>query len=104
MNHYRIYHEEIPDFLLDYLRLPILERLKQVGMNCGCEYTSFPQFKILKPYSRYDHSLGVALIVWHFTRDKAQTVAGLLHDIATPVFAHVVDVNCSIAVCPSSLT
>ncbi|MBQ3464045.1 MAG: hypothetical protein IJH36_13265, partial [Clostridia bacterium] len=34
--HYRIYHEEIPDFLLDYLRLPILERLKQVGMNCGC--------------------------------------------------------------------
>ena len=47
MNHYRIYHEEIPDFLLDYLRLPILERLKQVGMNCGCEYTSFPQFKIL---------------------------------------------------------
>ena len=91
MNHYRIYHEEIPDFLLDYLRLPILERLKQVGMNCGCEYTSFPQFKILKPYSRYDHSLGVALIVWHFTRDKAQTVAGLLHDIATPVFAHVVD-------------
>lgn len=91
MNHYRIYHEEILDFLLDYLRLPILERLKQVGMNCGCEYTSFPQFKILKPYSRYDHSLGVALIVWHFTRDKAQTVAGLLHDIATPVFAHVVD-------------
>lgn len=47
MNIYRIYHVEIPDFLRDYMLLPILERLKQVGMNCGCEYTSFPQFKIL---------------------------------------------------------
>ncbi len=60
-------------------------------MNCGCEYTSFPVFRNLKPYTRYDHSLGAALIIWHFTADRAQAAAGLLHDIATPVFAHVVD-------------
>ena len=41
--------------------------------------------------SRFDHSVGVARIVWHFTRDAKQAVAGLLHDVATPVFAHVVD-------------
>jgi len=29
--------------------------------------------------------------VWHFTQDKRQTIAALLHDIATPTFAHVVD-------------
>ena len=29
--------------------------------------------------------------MWHFTHDKAQTIAGLLHDISTPVFSHVSD-------------
>ena len=91
MNHWTIYHRETPAFLRDYLALPPLARLRDVGMNCGCEYTSFSRFRGLAPYSRYDHSLGVALIVWHFTGDRAQALAGLLHDIATPVFAHVVD-------------
>ena len=39
----------------------------------------------------YDHSVGVAPIIWYFIHDDAQTIAGLLHDIATPAFAHVVD-------------
>ena len=30
-------------------------------------------------------------MVWHFTHDKKQTLAGLFHDIATPVFKHCVD-------------
>lgn len=91
MNHYRIYHDEIPAFLEACMRTPVVRRLQKVGMNCGCEYTSFPRFTGLTPYSRYDHSVGVALIAWHFTHDPAQAVAGLLHDVATPVFAHVVD-------------
>jgi len=37
------------------------------------------------------HSIGVANIVWNFTNDKTQTIAGLLHDISTPVFAHTID-------------
>ena len=60
-------------------------------MNCGCEYTAYPRFQRGREYSRFDHSLGVGLIIWHFTGDPAQAAAGLLHDIATPVFAHVVD-------------
>lgn len=86
-----IYHSEIPKFLADAAQTALLVRLKGVGMNCGCEYTSFPLFKDISPYSRYDHSMGVALIVWHFTGDMAQAMSGLLHDIATPAFAHVVD-------------
>ena len=38
-----------------------------------------------------DHSVGVALIIWNFTKDKKQTLAGLFHDIATPIFKHCID-------------
>lgn len=68
-----------------------MQRLKDIGMNCGVEYTAFDFFSNIVPYSRYQHSIGVALIVYHFSHDLRQTVAGLLHDIATPVFAHTID-------------
>ena len=42
-------------------------------------------------FSSLDHSIAVALIIWHFTRDKKQTLSGLFHDIATPAFKHCVD-------------
>lgn len=86
-----IYHPDIPPFLARLAQTPPMERLRQVGMNCGCEYTDFPLFRRLRPYSRFDHSMGVGLIVWHFTGSEAQSIAGALHDIATPVFAHTVD-------------
>lgn len=86
-----LYENTPPLFLLRAAETAPLRRLQGVGMNCGCEYTSFPRFAGLAPYSRFDHSLGVALIVWHFTHNKAQAMAGLLHDVATPCFAHVVD-------------
>ena len=60
-----------------------------MGLLCGTDWT--PLYKNRFYYSRLDHSKGVALIVWHFTHDKAQTIAGLLHDISTPVFSHVSD-------------
>ncbi|MFQ7170738.1 MAG: hypothetical protein ACLRQF_00675 [Thomasclavelia ramosa] len=69
----------------------IFTRLKDIGMNCGMEYTQFQTFKNSFGVSRYDHSIGFFLITYHFTHDKHATVAALLHDIATPVFAHVID-------------
>lgn len=85
------YHSGTPAFLEELSRTPEMQRLKGVGMNCGCEYTAFPRFRHLRPYSRFDHSLGVARIVWHFTGDTTQSAAALFHDIATPTFAHSVD-------------
>ena len=85
------YFSEIPLPLQHLAACPSVQRLKHVGMNCGCEYTSFPVFQRPGSYHRYEHSLGVALIVWRFTNDLKQAVAGLLHDIATPAFAHVID-------------
>ena len=88
---WNIYCAEQPDFIAEIAKSPELERLKDVGMNCGCEYTSFSFFKKIERYSRFEHSVGVALITWNFTKDIRQTIAALLHDISTPVFAHVVD-------------
>lgn len=86
-----IYHPELPPVLERLARTPAMTRLDLVGMNCGCEYTAFPRFRRGRSYTRLIHSLGVGRIVWHFTRDPAQAAAGLLHDVAAPVFAHVVD-------------
>jgi len=90
MEHLDIYCNETPGFIMSAAATPPMQRLKNVGMNCGCEYTSFPTYRNQR-YSRYDHSLGVALIVWNFTHDKKQALAGLFHDIATPAFSHVID-------------
>ena len=88
---WKIYEEEMPAFLTEGMRCPSVERLREIGMNCGCQYTSFPLFQKALPYSRWDHSVGTALIAWHFSRDPGAALAGLTHDIAAPVFAHVID-------------
>jgi HD superfamily phosphohydrolase len=60
-------------------------------MNCGMMYTHCAFFQKAGWFSRYDHSLGTALILAHFTHDQRQVIAGLCHDIAAPVFSHTVD-------------
>lgn len=89
-----IYSPEVPEFINRIASAPELLKLSDVGMHCGCEYTSLPRFSGLAHSSRYSHSIGVGLIVWNFTRKPAQAIAGLLHDIATPAFSHVVDFLC----------
>lgn len=86
-----IYEKDIPVFLVESLTSPAMKRIEHVGMHCGMEYTSFPVYKDLAVYSRGFHSLGVALITYHFTKDRKQALAGLFHDIATPCFSHVID-------------
>lgn len=86
---HKILCPDFPDFLNKYFEVPLLKRLKGVGLLCGTDWTPF--FKNNFFYSRFDHSVGVALIIWNFTKDKAQTIAGLLHDVSTPAFSHVSD-------------
>ena len=88
---WKIYHQSIPECISALTQSPAMLRLQDVGMHCGCEYTAFPMFEGQRKYSRFDHSVGCALIVWHYTEDVRQAVAALLHDIATPTFAHVID-------------
>ena len=87
--YHKILSPDYPDFLDKYIALPVLQRLQGVGLLCGTDWTKL--YKNRFYYSRLDHSVGVALIIWHFTKDKAQTLAGLFHDASTPVFSHVSD-------------
>lgn len=81
--------DDYPDFLDKYIALPIMQRLKGVGLLCGTDWT--PLYRNRFFYSRLEHSIAVALIVWHFTHSKAQSLAGLFHDVSTPVFSHAQD-------------
>lgn len=80
---------EPPAFIDQFADLYLLQRLSGVGLLCGTDWT--PLYHNSFFYSRLEHSIGVALIVWNFTHDKKQTLAGLLHDVSTPAFSHVND-------------
>ena len=87
--YYKILCPEFPNFLKKYIELPIMQRLSGIGLLCGTDWTSLYKNRFF--YSRLDHSVGVALIIWNFTKEKTQTIAGLLHDVSTTVFSHVSD-------------
>ena len=87
--YYKILCPEFPNFLKKYIELPIMQRLSGIGLLCGTDWTSLYKNRFF--YSRLDHSVGVALIIWNFTKDKTQTIAGLLHDVSTTIFSHVSD-------------
>lgn len=85
----KILSNEIPDFLNDYINTPQMQKLSGISVSCGTYYTKL--FDKMVWYSSLDHSIAVSLIVWNFTKDKKQTITGLFHDIATPVFKHSID-------------
>lgn len=91
MELYKLYSDSIPDFVKEIAATAPMQRLKLIGMNCGCEYSSTSVFRKIGGYTRFEHSVGAALIVWNFTGDVKQSVSALFHDIATPCFAHVID-------------
>lgn len=87
--YHKILSPEFPDFLTDYINLPIMQRLSGIGLLCGTDWTKL--YKNRFYYSRLDHSIGTALIVWNFTKNKNQTLSAFFHDISTQVFSHVSD-------------
>lgn len=87
--YYKILSPDFPDWLNDYINTRELQTQKYISVTCGTIYSDLFDSKVF--YSSLDHSIAVALIVWHFTHDKKQTLAGLFHDIATPAFKHCVD-------------
>lgn len=88
-DYFKILEPDFPDWLEEYIETPAMLKQQYISMTCGVYYTKL--FDCKNWYSSLDHSIGVALIVWHFTHDKKQTLAGLFHDIATPVFKHCID-------------
>ena len=86
--YFHILSPEFPNFLLEYIQTPEMQKQGTISTSCGTIYSKmFERFW----YSSLDHSVAVALIIWNFTRDKKQTLSGLFHDIATPAFKHCID-------------
>ena len=87
--YFEILSTDFPEWLNAYINTKELQTQKYISTTCGTLYTDLFDSDIF--YSSLDHSVAVALIVWHFTHDKKQTLAGLFHDISTPAFKHCVD-------------
>ena len=89
MTYFKVLENNFPIWLNEYINTKEMLRLQYVSTSCGKIYSKM--FNIKTNYNTLDHSIAVALVVWHFTKDKKQTLAGLFHDISTPVFKHCVD-------------
>lgn len=87
--YYKILSKEFPEFLNDYIYTPEMQKLDGINQICGAYWRKPNIYEDM--YSVLKHSVGVALIIWNFTKDKKQTIAGLLHDISSPAFKHCID-------------
>lgn len=87
--YFNILEPEFPVWLNEYINTEELLKQQYISVTCGTIYSDLFESDFF--FSSLDHSVAVALIIWHFTHDKKQTLSGLFHDIATPVFKHCVD-------------
>ena len=87
--YFKVLEPEFPEWLNEYINTKELLSQQYISVTCGTIYSDLFESKFF--FSSLDHSVAVALIVWHFTHDKKQTLSGLFHDIATPAFKHCVD-------------
>ncbi len=89
LDYFNVLEPSFPEWLNDYIETKELLKQKYISVTCGTIYSDLFESEFF--FSSLDHSVAVALIVWHFTHDKKQTLSGLFHDIATPAFKHCVD-------------
>ena len=87
--YFNILEPNFPNWLIEYINTEELLKQQYISTTCGIIYSNL--FKYNYFYSSLNHSIAVALIIWHFTHDKKQTISGLFHDISTPVFKHCID-------------
>ena len=72
--------------LLDLLASAALERLKGV-----LQHGVTALLQITKPITRYEHSVGVMLLVRRCGGGLREQIAALLHDVSHTAFSHVID-------------
>jgi uncharacterized protein len=72
--------------ILELVRSSTFERLKGVR-QAGPSALAFP----FKDVTRYEHSLGVFILLRTLGASRREQVAGLLHDISHTAFSHAVD-------------
>ena len=65
---------------------PGMQRLKKVHQN-GADFLVKPEMDT----SRFEHSLGVAILCKKFEANEDEVIAGLVHDISHTAFSHLAD-------------
>ena len=72
--------------LIELLNSRAMQRLKGISQfGLPKEFCPFPGF------SRYEHSVGVAILLKKLKAGLEEQVAGLTHDVSHPAFSHLVD-------------
>lgn len=72
--------------VLDLIESPSMQRMKGVDQH-GYFEPYFPG----TAYSRFEHSLGVFILLKKFGAPLLEQIVGLLHDVSHSVFSHVAD-------------
>jgi len=79
--------------ILELIKSPSLQRLKGISQGAHCPIF----FKILKlPFRkcqlfRFEHSLGVFILLKIFGASLEEQISGLIHDVSVPIFSHAID-------------
>lgn len=83
-----VYGETVIDesVFLELIRSQPIQRLKKIS-----QYGIPDKYYHHKNFSRYEHSLGVMLLLRKLGATLEEQVAGLLHDVSTLAFSHVAD-------------
>ena len=72
--------------IIELLKSPLMLRLKNIS-----QYGVPDRYYHFKDYSRYEHSIGVMLLLKKLGATLEEQVAGLIHDISHLAFSHVAD-------------
>lgn len=76
------------NMLFDLINSKAFKRLEQISQQ-GVPATFLP--KATTTYSRYEHSIGVMVILRKLGASSEEQAAGLLHDVSHTAFSHVID-------------
>ncbi|MCM3082030.1 HD domain-containing protein [Brevibacillus invocatus] len=77
---------EVEDVLAEIINTETIQRLKNIH-QAGAAYLVNNEWNV----TRYEHSLGVMLLIRKLGGTIEEQIAGLLHDVSHTAFSHVVD-------------
>lgn len=79
---------EISDpLIIELINSPVMQRLKGIRQYGAMDFGEPPAIE----FNRFEHSLGVLVILVRYKASREEQIAGLLHDASHTVFSHSTD-------------
>ena len=73
LDYFSILEPDFPELITEYINTPEMIHQGYISVSCGIIYSDLFDNKFF--YSSLDHSIAVALIIWHFKKKKKQTLS-----------------------------